>query len=234
MDRSALPSTPWAAITPPTRSSSAPLDWARVNPDAQRHPGWRRGAHHAVLRGRATVQPDASSTPPSRSRWTSIRRPPFAASATRASTCACASSREGKADAVVTAGHTGAGVASAIINLGRLKGVDRPALAVQMVTDKRPHGAARYRRHDRLDRARTSTSTRTMGTIFAEQVLGVKNPIRGAAVASARRAARASSASRRRPSCCRPASCASSATPRARTCPSIRPTWSSATPPWAT
>ena len=29
--------------------------------------------------------------------------------------------KEGKADAVVTAGHTGAGVASAILNLGRLQ-----------------------------------------------------------------------------------------------------------------
>src|SRR5690348_1817630 len=46
--------------------------------------------------------------------------------------------KEGKADAVVTAGHTGAGVASAILNLGRLKNVDRPALAVQLVTDKGP------------------------------------------------------------------------------------------------
>ena len=60
--------------------------------------------------------------------------------------------REGKADAVVTAGHTGAGVASAILNLGRLPGVDRPALAVQMVTDQGPVRAARHRRHDRLHR----------------------------------------------------------------------------------
>src|SRR5262245_34116472 len=46
--------------------------------------------------------------------------------------------KDGKADAVVTAGHTGAGVASAILNLGRLPGVDRPALAVQLLPDRRP------------------------------------------------------------------------------------------------
>jgi glycerol-3-phosphate acyltransferase PlsX len=46
--------------------------------------------------------------------------------------------REGRADAVVSAGHTGAGVAAAILGLGRLPGVDRPALAVQMVTEKGP------------------------------------------------------------------------------------------------
>ena len=42
--------------------------------------------------------------------------------------------KNGEADAVVTAGHTGAGMAAAVLRLGRLPGVDRPALAVQMVT----------------------------------------------------------------------------------------------------
>ena len=83
--------------------------------------------------------------------------------------------REGRADAVVTAGHTGAGVASAIINLGRLKGVDRPALAVQMVTDKGPMVL--------LDIGATTDSTGLnlyqyahMGKIFSERVLGVADP----------------------------------------------------------
>jgi len=83
--------------------------------------------------------------------------------------------KEGKADAVVTAGHTGAGVASAILNLGRLKNVDRPALAVQLVTDKGPMVF--------LDIGATTDSTGNnlyqyaqMGTIFAERVLGVKRP----------------------------------------------------------
>ncbi len=83
--------------------------------------------------------------------------------------------REGRADAVVTAGHTGAGVASAIINLGRLKGVDRPALAVQMVTDTGPMVL--------LDIGATTDSTGEnlyqyahMGAIFAGKVLGVTNP----------------------------------------------------------
>ena len=83
--------------------------------------------------------------------------------------------REGQADAVVTAGHTGAGVASAIINLGRLRGVDRPALAVQMVTDSGPMVL--------LDIGATTDSTgmnlyqyALMGSIFAERVLGVVDP----------------------------------------------------------
>lgn len=83
--------------------------------------------------------------------------------------------REGRADAVVTAGHTGAGVASAIVHLGRLAGVDRPALAVQMVTDHGPFVL--------LDIGATTDSTgynlyqyAHMGTLYSERVLGVRDP----------------------------------------------------------
>src|ERR1700690_4003774 len=37
--------------------------------------------------------------------------------------------KNGKADAFVTAGNTGAGMVTALFRLGRLKGVDRPAIA---------------------------------------------------------------------------------------------------------
>jgi glycerol-3-phosphate acyltransferase PlsX len=83
--------------------------------------------------------------------------------------------RDGHADAVVTAGHTGAGMAAAILRLGRLAGVERPGLAVQMTTeygtlvlidiganpDSTPEHLAQYAR---------------MGAIFAERVLGVADP----------------------------------------------------------
>jgi glycerol-3-phosphate acyltransferase PlsX len=83
--------------------------------------------------------------------------------------------RDGEADAVVTAGHTGAGVASAILNLRRLPGVDRPALAVQMTTAKGPFVL--------LDIGATTDSTglnlaqyARMGALYAERVLGVAKP----------------------------------------------------------
>jgi glycerol-3-phosphate acyltransferase PlsX len=83
--------------------------------------------------------------------------------------------RDGHADAVVTAGHTGAGVASAILHLGRLPGVDRPALAIQMVTDRGPFVL--------LDIGATTDSTGLnlaqyahMGALYAERVLGVSRP----------------------------------------------------------
>ena len=83
--------------------------------------------------------------------------------------------RRGEADAVVTAGHTGAGMAAAVLRLGRLPGVDRPALAVQMVTSSGPMVL--------LDIGANPDSTpenlaqfARMGAIFAERVFDVPNP----------------------------------------------------------
>jgi glycerol-3-phosphate acyltransferase PlsX len=83
--------------------------------------------------------------------------------------------RRGEADAVVTAGHTGAGYAAAILRLGRLPGVDRPALAVQMVAESGPFVL--------LDIGANPDSTghnlyqyAEMGALFAEKVLGVARP----------------------------------------------------------
>jgi phosphate acyltransferase len=83
--------------------------------------------------------------------------------------------KNGAAEAVVTAGHTGAGMAAAVLRLGRLPGVDRPALAVQMITAKGPIVL--------LDIGANPDSTpenlvqyARMGAIFAERVLGVAEP----------------------------------------------------------
>ena len=83
--------------------------------------------------------------------------------------------KRGEADAVITAGHTGAGMAAAVLRLGRVRGVDRPALAVQMITDSGPMVL--------LDIGANPDSTpenlaqfARMGAIFAERVLGVADP----------------------------------------------------------
>ncbi len=83
--------------------------------------------------------------------------------------------KRGEADAVVTAGHTGAGMAAAVLRLGRLKGVDRPGLAVQMVGTERPFVL--------LDIGANPDSTpenlaqfARMGAIFAEHVMGIATP----------------------------------------------------------
>ena len=83
--------------------------------------------------------------------------------------------KQGRADALVTAGHSGAGMAAAVLKLGRLPGVDRPALAVQMVTEAGPFVL--------LDIGANIDSSGNnlyqfahMGSLYAERVLGVPNP----------------------------------------------------------
>ena len=50
----------------------------------------------------------------------------------------CEAVKSGEASAVVTAGNSGAALATSIFVLKRLKGVDRPAIAVRVPTMKRP------------------------------------------------------------------------------------------------
>ncbi len=83
--------------------------------------------------------------------------------------------KDGRADAIITAGHTGAAMAAAVLRIGRLKGVDRPALAVQMVRSGRPFVL--------LDIGANPDSTAEnlmqyarMGSIFAERVVGIPEP----------------------------------------------------------
>jgi phosphate acyltransferase len=83
--------------------------------------------------------------------------------------------RDGNADAVVSAGSTGASMAAAIFRLGRISGIDRPALPAHMVTDTGPImlldvGANMDSEPDNL------VQFAAMGGIFAEHVLGVRNP----------------------------------------------------------
>jgi glycerol-3-phosphate acyltransferase PlsX len=88
---------------------------------------------------------------------------------------ACDLVKRGRADAVITAGHTGAGMAAAVLRLGRIRGVDRPALAIQMVTDTGPLVL--------LDIGANPDSTPEnlaqyahMGSLFAERALGIERP----------------------------------------------------------
>ena len=83
--------------------------------------------------------------------------------------------KNGEADAFVTAGNTGAGMVSALFRLGRIRGVDRPALAPIFPTatgfcvvldiganpDCKPENLFQFG---------------ILGSIYAEKVRGVKNP----------------------------------------------------------
>jgi phosphate acyltransferase len=83
--------------------------------------------------------------------------------------------KRGEADAFVTAGNTGAGMVSALFRLGRIRGVDRPALAPIFPTatgtcvvldiganpDCKPENLIQFG---------------ILGSIYAEKVRGVKKP----------------------------------------------------------
>jgi glycerol-3-phosphate acyltransferase PlsX len=90
-------------------------------------------------------------------------------------TVACDLVRSGRADAVLTAGHTGAAMAAAVLRIGRLPGVDRPALAVEMIRAGRPFVLLDIGANPDSSPENLAQYAR-MGTIFAERVIGVANP----------------------------------------------------------
>jgi len=83
--------------------------------------------------------------------------------------------KEGEADALVSAGSTGAQMAASLLGLGRIKGIDRPAIVTVLPTleggklildvganpDAKPQHLVQYA---------------MMGSIYAESILGIKNP----------------------------------------------------------
>lgn len=83
--------------------------------------------------------------------------------------------KEGKADALVSAGHTGAVMASCLINLKRLKGISRPAIATLVPNIK---GATVL-----LDvganvdcKAKHLAQFALMGSVYAHYILGIEEP----------------------------------------------------------
>src|SRR5437588_6271968 len=86
--------------------------------------------------------------------------------------------REGDADAVVSAGNTGAVLAAGLLELRRIPGVMRPAIAIPILTQRGPSvlldaGANADARPEHL------LQFATMGAVFAEEVLGVRDPTGG-------------------------------------------------------
>jgi glycerol-3-phosphate acyltransferase PlsX len=88
---------------------------------------------------------------------------------------ACRAVAEGKADAVISAGNTGAMLAACLLELRRIPGVRRPAIAVTIPARRGPSvlldsGAnADARPEDLVQFAH-------MGAVFAEEILDVREP----------------------------------------------------------
>lgn len=85
--------------------------------------------------------------------------------------------KEGRADAVVSAGHSGAAMAAALLRLGRLPGIDRPAIAAVLPTLIAGKPVMILDVGANVDcRPKFLEQFATMGTIYSQYVLGIEQP----------------------------------------------------------
>jgi glycerol-3-phosphate acyltransferase PlsX len=87
----------------------------------------------------------------------------------------CRLVREGQADAAVSAGNTGAMLTAGLLEIRRLRGVNRPAIAVVLPARRGPSvlidsGANADARAEHL------RQFAHMGSVFAQELLGIRNP----------------------------------------------------------
>jgi phosphate acyltransferase len=85
--------------------------------------------------------------------------------------------KEGKADAVVSAGHSGAAMAAALLRLGRLPGIDRPAIGAVFPTMIPGKPVLVLDVGANVDcRPKFLEQFALMGTVYAQYVLGNATP----------------------------------------------------------
>jgi phosphate acyltransferase len=85
--------------------------------------------------------------------------------------------KQGKADAVVSAGHSGAAMAAALLRLGRLKGIERPAIAAIFPTTDPDKSVLILDVGANVDcKAKYLEQFALMGSAYSECVMGVTSP----------------------------------------------------------
>jgi glycerol-3-phosphate acyltransferase PlsX len=85
--------------------------------------------------------------------------------------------KHGKADAVVSAGHSGAAMAAALLRLGRLKGIDRPAIGAVFPTVIAGKSVLILDVGANVDcRPKFLEQFAIMGTVYSRYVLGINSP----------------------------------------------------------
>ena len=86
--------------------------------------------------------------------------------------------KEGKGEAIVSAGSTGALLAGGLFILGRLKNIDRPAIATLFPTDKEPVLLLDIGANSEV-KPKNLVQFAKMGSIYSSEILGRKTPIVG-------------------------------------------------------
>lgn len=85
--------------------------------------------------------------------------------------------KRGQADAVVSAGHSGAAMASALLRLGRLPGIDRPAIGTVLPTVKASKSVLILDVGANVDcRPKFLEQFAVMGSAYSQCVLGIDEP----------------------------------------------------------
>jgi glycerol-3-phosphate acyltransferase PlsX len=85
--------------------------------------------------------------------------------------------KENRADAVVSAGHSGAAMAAALLRLGRIKGIDRPAIGAVLPTMLAGKSVIVLDVGANVDsRPKYLEQFALMGTIYSKYVMGVDSP----------------------------------------------------------
>ncbi len=86
--------------------------------------------------------------------------------------------KDGKADAFVSAGHSGASMSLATLRIGRIKGVSRPAIATLMPTVDKNTLVLDVGANVDCD-AKNLQEFAIMGKVYAQDVLGIEKPLVG-------------------------------------------------------
>ena len=85
--------------------------------------------------------------------------------------------KDGKADAVVSAGHSGAAMAAAFLRLGRLRGIDRPAIAAIFPTNRADKSVLILDVGANVDcKPKYLEQFALMGSVYSQYVMGVEKP----------------------------------------------------------
>lgn len=85
--------------------------------------------------------------------------------------------KQKRADAVVSAGHSGAAMAAALLRLGRLKGIDRPAIGTVLPTLVAGKPVLILDVGANVDcRPKFLEQFAVMGTVYSHDVLGIQEP----------------------------------------------------------
>src|SRR5438270_1026686 len=87
--------------------------------------------------------------------------------------------KHGRADAIVSAGHTGAAVTASTIKLRTLPGIDRPAIAALMPTETGRHFVLCDAGANPDPTPQQIVDNAIMALTYCEHVLGRKNPCAG-------------------------------------------------------